>query len=293
MPMVSAGIDRMPGRPHNGGYRPCLREDCHARTAAPEPELAVSAGPPMAGAEPFELDGGDIGVLLVHGFTGSPQGLRLWGEALAADGLTVSCPLLPGHGTSWADLNRYRWPDWARAARAALDELAGRCHTVVAGGLSFGGAVALHLASLPDARVGGVVVVNPFLYSSDPRIRLLPVLKHLQPAARGVGNDVAEPGRVELAYDRLPLKALDSVRSFQARVTAELPQVRVPVRVYVSPQDHVVEPGNARLVADRVGSDDVELVELARSFHVATLDYDRDVIFAGTRALAERVTRTG
>jgi carboxylesterase len=243
----------------------------------------------MAGAKPFELDGGDTGVLLVHGFTGSPQGLRLWGESLAAGGLTVSCPLLPGHGTSWPDLNRHRWPDWAKAARAALDDLAGRCRTVVVGGLSFGGAIALHLASLPDARVDGVVVVNPFLYSTDRRLRLLPALKHLQAAAKGVASDIAEPGQVELGYDRLPLKALASVRAFQVRIRAELPRVRVPVRIYVSPRDHVVDPGNGKLVADLVGSDDVEVTQLERSFHVATLDYDRELIFAGTRELAARV----
>jgi carboxylesterase len=244
-------------------------------------------------AEPFEFDGGRVGVLLVHGFTGSPQGLREWGEYLRDRGFAVSCPLLPGHGTSWPDLNRYRWPDWAGTAGAALGDLARRCDTVVVAGLSFGGALALHLAATVPSRVAGVVVVNPFLYSPDPRMRLLPLLKLVMPGAKGVSNDVAEPGKVELAYDRLPTRALDSVRHFQAIVTAELPKVTAPLLVYASRQDHVVDPGNARLVAEKAGSADCELVWLERSYHVATLDYERETIFAGTAAMAAGLATAG
>jgi carboxylesterase len=57
------------------------------------------AYPVLSGAEAFAFPGGDVGVLLLHGFTGSPQGLRPWGEALRDDGRTILCPLLPGHGT--------------------------------------------------------------------------------------------------------------------------------------------------------------------------------------------------
>ena len=65
--------------------------------------------PVLPGAEPFLHDGSDeIGMLLCHGFTGSPQSLRPWGEHLAAEGLTVRCPRLPGHGTDWREMNRTR-----------------------------------------------------------------------------------------------------------------------------------------------------------------------------------------
>ena len=46
----------------------------------------------MPGAEPFAADGGDMGVVLSHGFTGSPRSLRPWAEHLAAAGLTVRLP---------------------------------------------------------------------------------------------------------------------------------------------------------------------------------------------------------
>jgi carboxylesterase len=89
------------------------------------------AYPVLSGAEAFAFPGGDVGVLLLHGFTGSPQGLRPWGEALRDDGHTILCPLLPGHGTHVKDLAGARAADWTAASQAALDDLAGQCRTVV------------------------------------------------------------------------------------------------------------------------------------------------------------------
>jgi carboxylesterase len=249
--------------------------------------------PVLPGAEPFRFAGDDVGVLLLHGFTGCPQSLRPWGEALRDAGLAVHCPLLPGHGTHWADLAGKRWPAWADAVEAAYEQVAAGSRVVVVAALSFGSALALHLAASGPAKLGGVVVVNPYLRPRDDRrLALLPVLKHLMPTAIGVGNDVAE-GEAELAYERVPLKAFASVLAFQAKVRVELPDVRVPVRVYASRQDHVIHPDNARLVADGVGSDDVELIWLERSYHVATLDLDRQLVFDGTVDFVRRVAAAG
>ena len=95
--------------------------------------------PVLPGAEPFEHAGGDVGVLLVHGFTGCPQSMRPWAEHLAAEGFTVSLPRLPGHGTRWQDLNLTRWTDWYAEAERALDALRRTCSTVFVMGLSMGG----------------------------------------------------------------------------------------------------------------------------------------------------------
>jgi carboxylesterase len=245
--------------------------------------------PPIAGTEPFTFVGGEVGVLLVHGFTGSPQGLRPWGEALRDGGLTVHCPCLPGHGTHHRDLARVRWPAWVEAVERGLQEVSRRCARVVIGALSFGGALAMHLAaSHPEVR--GVVTVNPFLYSTDRRMALLPVLKHLLGSVPGVGSDIADRELTELAYDRVPLKTYHSLHVFQKMVRAELPRVTQPLRVYVSRQDHVVNPGNATYLAEHVGSRDVEVIWLERSYHVATLDADRHAIFAGSLEFIRRVT---
>jgi carboxylesterase len=245
--------------------------------------------PILADAEPFTLQGGEVGVLLLHGFTGSPQGLRLWGEALHRGGLTVHCPLLPGHGTHWRDLAVTSYSDWEEASLAGLALLTERCERVVVGALSFGGALALHLAARRPDEIRGVVAVNPWLYLNDRRLVLLPLLKHVLPSTPGIGSDIADSPLEELAYERVPLKALAAARALQAVVKAELGRVAQPLLLYVSRQDHVVPPGNTAFIAERAGSTDVEVVWLERSFHVATLDCERDRIFDGSLAFVRRV----
>src|SRR5690349_5123499 len=131
----------------------------------PEPRPAdhrkEPAVPVMPGAEPFAHDGGDTGVLVCHGFTGTPQSMRPWAERLAADGLTVRLPRLPGHGTTWQEMNRTRWADWLAAAERSFAELVDRCDRVFVMGLSMGGALALRIAERQAPHVAGVVVVNP------------------------------------------------------------------------------------------------------------------------------------
>ncbi|GAB3685387.1 alpha/beta hydrolase [Angustibacter aerolatus] len=245
--------------------------------------------PVLPGAQPWSSDGGDVGALVLHGFTGSPQGVRPWGEALAAGGLTVRVPRLPGHGTTWQELNTTRWADWYTAAETALVELRSRCSTVVVAGLSVGGALALALAELRGADVDAIALVNPAVRFDDPRLRALPVLKHLVPSLSGIGSDIAKEGAVELAYPRLPLKALHSVVGGIAEVARELPRVTQPLLVLHSPQDHVVPPSSSELVLSRVSSKDVTDVVLGRSYHVATLDHDASTIEHETLKLAQRV----
>ena len=248
------------------------------------------AYPVLTDAEPFILQGNELGVLLLHGFTGSPQGLRLWGEALHRGGLTVHCPLLPGHGTHWRELAVIRYAAWEEASLAGLELLRERCEQVVVCALSFGGALALHLAARRPDQVRGVVAVNPWLYLNDRRLVLLPVLKHLLPSTPGIGSDIADSPLKELAYERVPLKALAAARALQALVKAELGTVTQPLLLYVSRQDHVVPPGNSTFIAERVASTDVEVVWLERSYHVATLDCERDRIFDGSLQFVRRVT---
>jgi carboxylesterase len=239
----------------------------------------------VPGAEPFTFHGGPIGILLLHGFTGNPAAMRRIGEWLAARGHTVSCPRYPGHGTSWKDLGRTRWQDWAGEATRGLKEIDARCESVVLLGLSVGGGMALHLAARYPDVVRAVVLVNPFI--RDRRIGLVPYVWRLVPPQKGVGNDIKKSGEDELPYDRIPGHAIAELARFLRVVRSELPRVRQPLLVFTSPEDHVVPKGNAAWVLDRVGSDDTELVELANSYHVATLDHDAELIFERTHDFAE------
>ncbi|MFF0391608.1 alpha/beta hydrolase [Kitasatospora sp. NPDC004615] len=245
--------------------------------------------PLMPGAEPYRHDGGPVGVLLVHGFTGSPQSMRPWAEHLADAGLTVSVPLLPGHGTRWQDLQPTRWEDWYATAETALLELADRCEQVFVCALSMGGALALKLAEKHGDRISGLVLVNPSVRSDNPATVLLPVLRHLLPSLPGIASDIAKPGTTEVGYDRLPLHAAWSLARLWKSVQAGMPRVTQPVLLLHSPQDHVVSPHNSAMVLARISSTDVTELLLDRSFHVATLDHDAGLIFGASLDFVRRL----
>jgi len=238
----------------------------------------------MAGAEPFgfEGDAAETGVLLIHGFTGSPQGMRPWGEALAANGWTVLCPRLPGHGTSVDDLARTSPAEWVGEAERALVGLAEHCASVFVAGLSMGGTIALDLAARHPESIHGVAVVNGSVFSQDPRARFAGILGKLPFNVKGIGSDIADPSGKELCYARVPLRSAAQLLSFQEGVKNRLDEVRAPLLLFGSRQDHVVPPANTTYIAEHVGSSAVETVWLERSYHVATLDYDAPLIFEGS-----------
>ncbi|SDY77281.1 carboxylesterase [Modestobacter sp. DSM 44400] len=242
----------------------------------------MQATPGMPGAEPFSLGEGPVGVLLCHGFTGTPQGMRPWGEHLAAAGFTVRCPLLPGHGTRWQDANASSEDDWYGALSAALDEMTAHCSAVVVAGLSMGGTLALQLAERRPDDVAALVLVNPSLLTERRDAKLLPVLARLTPAWAPIGSDIKKPGSTELAYPRLPTRAAVALRRLWTAVRADLGRVQAPLLVFRSTEDHVVEPASVRVLLAGVGSSDVTEVLLHDSYHVATLDNDAPAIFAGS-----------
>jgi len=247
----------------------------------------------MPGAEPFgfEGEGSETGVLLIHGFTGSPQSLRPWGEHLAAQGWTVIAPRLPGHGTSSLDLSLTNGDDWYGEAEMALVGLAERCSSVFICALSMGGTIGLDLAARQAERVAGLVVVNGSVYSDDPRSRFAPVLGKLPFSVKGIGSDIADPSQHELCYPRVPLRSAAALLAYQNVVRDRLSDVKAPLLLLCSRQDHVVPPGNTAFIAEHVSSTDVETVYLERSYHVATLDYDAPVIFERSADfIAKRVT---
>ncbi|MFE7233254.1 alpha/beta hydrolase [Streptomyces sp. NPDC002405] len=245
--------------------------------------------PVLPGAEPFRHEGGEVGVLLCHGFTGSPQSLRPWGRYLAERGLTVSLPLLPGHGTRWEDMQLTGWPDWYAEVDRELRVLRESCARVFVAGLSMGGALALRLAARHGDAVAGVVVVNPANKVHGLSAYALPVARHVVRTTKGIASDIALEGAAELGYDRVPLHAAHSLRNFFRMVDGELPQVTQPLLLLRSPQDHVVPPVDSARILGRISSTDVTEVLLEHSYHVATLDHDADRIFEESYAFVGRL----
>ena len=248
--------------------------------------------PVMPGAEPFHCDGGRVGALLCHGFTGTPQSLRPWAEHLAAADLTVALPRLPGHGTTPAEANLTHWEDWYAELDRHLALLRERCDDVFVMGLSMGGTLAIRLAEEHGGDIAGLVLVNPSLLTKRPDRFLLPVLRWVLPTYAGIASDIKKVGPTELAYDRIPVKAAYQLSRLWLTTRADLAKVTQPILVFRSTEDHVVEPDSCRMLREKVSSADVREVVLEDSYHVATLDNDATTIFEGSVEFVRRLART-
>jgi carboxylesterase len=246
----------------------------------------------IEGAEPWSAEGGPHGVLVVHGFTGNVASVRGLAEAFAAAGYAVSAPLLPGHGTTVADLAACTWDDWYGAALEAYRDLAGEVDRVVVAGLSMGGSITALLAA-DHPEIAGIVCINPAI---APSIEMLAALDALEESGQeymaGIGSDIAKEGVVESAYDDTPVRALRSMIHAADDQLDRLSDIRCPVMIMTSPDDHVVPASDSDHLAAAV-SGPVERLSLDRSYHVATMDHDKELIEEESVAFANRVTGPG
>lgn len=237
-------------------------------------------------AAPFAADGGPTGVLVLHGFTGSPRTVRQWAEHLAGAGLTVRAPLLAGHGSDWQTLAKTGWTDWYADAERAFSELYARCDQVFVAGISMGGCLAFRLAQTQRDRVSGLVVVNPSLAGDNPLIPFTPVLKFVIRAIPSIGGDIKKPGAQEGALKKTPVASVATLPAMWKTTAAELASVAQPVLVFRSTVDHVVGPPSMKVLTGALPGAEVRM--LANSYHVATLDNDAPEIFDGTLAFIQK-----
>ena len=242
----------------------------------------------LPGAEHFAFPGGDVGCLLVHGFTGNPSSMRPMGEYLAEKGFAVVGPRLKGHGTRVEDMFDNTYQDWIASAEAGLEEIRKQCRTVFVSGLSMGATLAMHLAySHPDTVKGVVPICGP-VFMKDPRLVFLPLLRIFAKTFPGVGGDLKDPEATELAYDKVSLSALGELLKLCSLVKEELPRIKQPALIFESREDHVVHPSNADYILEHIGSAEKELIWLENSYHVATLDFDKELIFEKTAQFMRR-----
>ncbi len=242
------------------------------------PPVLPTAAPFSAPARPDLTGGRSIGVLLSHGFTGSPASMRPWGESLAERGYAVEVPRLPGHGTTWQEMNTTTWADWYAEVSRSFERLAADNDKVVVGGLSMGGGLALRLAADHPDRVAGLVLVNAAVATMRKDVLALPVLKWVVPSFPGITNDIKKPGGEEHGYARSPLRAADSMMHSWKALRADLAKVTAPILFFKSTEDHVVDPLSLDLIRNGVSSTEFTVRDLENSYHVATLDNDAEAI---------------
>jgi carboxylesterase len=248
--------------------------------------------PVLPGCEPWSSSGGGPhGALVLHGFTGSPVSMRPLAEALADAGFAVEMPRLPGHGTDTADMVETGWDDWLSEAERALEALQARTPDgrVVVVGLSMGGALAAALAE-GHAELAGIVLINaPAAAPAELAAAVEEMLAGGMEVMDSVGGDIADPDADEASYDETPLRPLLTMIVAGQDVRARLPEVTIPALIITSRHDHVVNPADSDVLAEELGGP-VERIWLEKSFHVATLDYERAEVESATVAFAQRVT---
>ena len=221
----------------------------------------------------FYLNSGPVGVLLVHGFTGAPPEMRLIGDYLYHRGITVSAPLLPGHGTYVGDMNRYQWTDWVAHARQALTELKSNCDTVFIAGLSLGSLISLNLAA-EEEDLAGAILFSPSIKLTSKLIHLTPILKYfirkVKKPLEQYANQVAD--RQKWTYNERPMAGAHELLKIISHTRTILPKVKCPLLIVDGAKDEIIDPACSRFIYDRVASAEKEILTLPESGHCLTID---------------------
>lgn len=232
-----------------------------------------------------------IGVLLVHGFTGAPPSMRPWGEFLLSKGYTVRVPLLPGHGTKPEELNTVKWQEWPAKVQSELEELFKACDQVFICGLSMGGGTTLYIAEENNDRLSGIVLVNPMIHIPHVNAPIGYLISRFQKMRTSVGNDIKRPGITEHGYDATPMIGVHQLLLMLKIVRKNLSKITIPVQLFHSVEDHTLPVSNTEIIMTGLGSGNKSRIELMNSYHVATLDYDQELIFQNSLTFIEGLTK--
>jgi carboxylesterase len=226
----------------------------------------------------FELSGGKIGVLVIHGFGGSPVSVRPWAQSFNNSGYSVSVPRLPGHGTNWQDLNSTAAADWFAVIEKSFTNLKAKSDHVFVAGFSNGGALALRLAQIRGSEIEGLMLLNPIIHDRRIFMKLLPIIRLFVPSLKSGPSDIAKPNPPIHSYRTTAMHALYSARKFWQIVERDLYLIDLPLMIGYSINDHVVDPENSETIIDNVMSVDIREIIFEKSFHNVSLDYDSEIL---------------
>lgn len=226
----------------------------------------------------------NTGVLVMHGFTGSTQSMRPIAYALHKNGYTVSLPRLEGHGTSAENMATTNYNDWIKSAENAYHELKSKVKNIYVLGLSMGGTLALYLAQ--SFEIKGIITINAAVLL-PPEFVQLATLPGLPDFIDGIGSDIKKEGVKEWAYSQTPRKCIGEIAKLCNIVRDKLDEIKQPILIFKSLEDHIVPPTNQNYIFEHVGSSINTLIELQNSYHVATLDNDAEFIIETTSKFIE------
>lgn len=228
-----------------------------------------------------------IGIIFVHGFTGSPISMRPWADFFHSKGYTVSVPLLPGHGTKPEDLNHTKWQQWPAKVEEELEWIKSQAQTIFIFGLSMGGATTLNVAMKHGKDLSGICLVNPMAHVKFVPPQVAWFISRVQKMRDSVGDDIKKPGVTEHGYDSLPAVGVYQLLKMLAYNRKRLHDVTTPLMLFHSKEDHTLPVSNTEIIMKGVGSRNKQRIDLVNSYHVATLDYDAEIIFENSLNFVE------
>jgi carboxylesterase len=239
--------------------------------------------------QPFSIRRGPVGCVLIHGFTGTPHEMREMGEHLAERGISVVCKQLPGHGGDERELNHVTWRSWVDTVDAAYMELAAHCRSVFVVGLSMGGVLALHLAA--HRPVAGCTALAAFLRPKDWRAPLVDLIKYVHAFDPKGELDIKDPvARARWAgYDCHPSWGASEMLKLCRHLADDLPEIRCPVLLMHGREDHTIGFDQMDALEKRMTRAEVRKIPLDNSYHVVTVDHDRELVRRETLAFISRI----
>lgn len=237
--------------------------------------------------EPFLHPGNEIGCLLLHGFTSSPDELRELGDHLAGRGYTVLGVRLFGHATRERDMNRARYRDWIASAEDGFHMLRPNCEHMVLIGLSMGAVLSLILTARWTTS-GVVAMGTPFKLPNDPRLPFARPLSFIwprvpKPKSRRHEDEEWPP---HVAYEHYPTHAIAELNELLAVMRASLAEVTAPVLLMHALEDSAVDPEHLHMIQSELRSAESRSMLIEDSGHLIPVDDQRQRAF---RAIAEFV----
>lgn len=243
------------------------------------------AYPVIAGAESFFFQGNEIGILICHGFNATPQSVRFLGEQFARAGLTVYGPRLKGHGTHFLEMEQCHFEVWIDSLFQAYDYLRTFCREIYLIGQSMGGLLALELASR-GIPLDGIITINAALsvpgYERNSEETVQSYIPEDEP-------DINAKNVHEIVYDTVPVTAIRNLLQLAAHTKNKLSLVSCPALILKSKVDHVVPPENSDFIFERISSVFKRIETLENSYHVASMDYDKQNIVDETISFIKSV----
>ena len=228
--------------------------------------------------QPFShITESEVGVIVIHGLTSTTSSMKFLAEQFADAGYNIELPRLSGHGTKWQDMNSVKYTDWIDDLERALKKLQERCSKIFLCGLSLGGELALYLTG-KHPEIAGTILINHTSKFINPKFWLVPFLNKFIRSVPAIASDIKDPDFKEFAYDRTPTNGINEMLKLMKEVNKIQSNILQPFLIFKSKDDHAVPRISATFTMKKLGSKDKELIWLENSYHVAPLDYDKDLI---------------